>query len=160
MNVSLSWVARLQNLCGPCLACHVQLFNCSTVQMFKCSNVQLFNCSNVQLFKCSNVQLFKCSNLPNTTFTLSCLTGSPSRGGNVAVYAFDINQMSLPTPFYSALVSASVFVALSTAFHSINSPDNSPLSHSVLPVFSALLVLPTIYLLVKVLLSPDMILCG
>ena len=74
----------------------------------------------------------------------------------------DINQPSLPTPFfyYSVLVSISVFVALSTAFHSINSPDNSPLSHSVLPVFSALLVLPTIYLLVKVLLSPDMILCG
>ena len=36
--------------------------------------------------------------------------------------------------FYSVLVSISVFIALSTAFHSINSPDNSPLSHSVLPV--------------------------
>ena len=29
-----------------------------------------------------------------------------------------------------------VFVALSTVFHSINSPDNSPFSHSVLPVSS------------------------
>ena len=29
----------------------------------------------------------------------------------------------------------SVFMALSTVFHSINSPDNSPLSHSVLTVF-------------------------
>ena len=28
----------------------------------------------------------------------------------------DINQPSLPTPFYSALVSASVFMALSTVF--------------------------------------------
>ena len=47
---------------------------------------------------------------------------------------FDINQPSLPTPFYSDLVSVSVFMALSTVFHSVNSPDNSPLSHSVLPV--------------------------
>ena len=87
-------------------------------------------------------------------------TGSPSRGGDVAVYVFDINQPSLPTPFYSALVSVSVFMALSTVFHSINSPNNSPLSHSVLPVFSALLVLSTLYLFMKVSLSPDIILCG
>ena len=53
------------------------------------------------------------------------------RGGDVAVYVFDINQPSLPTPFY---VCISVFLALSTVFHSINSPDNSQLSHSVLPV--------------------------
>ena len=46
--------------------------------------------------------------------------GSPSRGGDVAVYVFDINQPSLPTPFYPVLVSIPVFVALSTAFHSIN----------------------------------------
>ena len=67
--------------------------------------------------------------------------GSPSRCGDVAVYVFDINQPSLPTPFYSVLVSSSVFMALSTVFHSINFPDNSLLSHSVLPV---LLVLATI----------------
>ena len=60
--------------------------------------------------------------------------GSPSRGGDVAVYVFDINQPSLPTPFHSVLVSVSIFMALSTVFHSISSPDNSPLSHSVLPV--------------------------
>ena len=29
--------------------------------------------------------------------------GSPSRGGDVAVYVLDINQASLPTPFYSVL---------------------------------------------------------
>ena len=46
----------------------------------------------------------------------------------------DINQPSLPTPLYSVLVFISVYVALSTVFHTINSPDNSPLSHSVLPV--------------------------
>ena len=46
----------------------------------------------------------------------------------------DINQPSLPTPFYSVLVSISVLMALSTLFLSINSPDNSPFSHSVLPI--------------------------
>ena len=59
---------------------------------------------------------------------------SPSRGGDVAVYVFKINQPSLPTPFYSVLVSVSVFMASSTVFDSIKFPDNSPLSHSVLPV--------------------------
>ena len=60
--------------------------------------------------------------------------GSPSRGGVVAVYVFDMNQLSLPTLLYSVLVSISVFMALSTVFHFINSLDNSPFSHSVLPV--------------------------
>ena len=62
------------------------------------------------------------------------LTAPPSRGGDVTVYVSDINQPSLPTPFYSVLVSISVFMALSTVFRSIKSPDNSPLSHSVLLV--------------------------
>ena len=62
--------------------------------------------------------------------------GSPSRGGDVEDYIFDINQPRLPTPFYSVLVS--VIMALSTVFHSIDSPYNSPLFHSVLPV----LILP------------------
>ena len=35
---------------------------------------------------------------------------------------------------YSVLVSVSIFMALSTAFYSINFPNYSPLSHSVLPV--------------------------
>ena len=68
---------------------------------------------------------------------LTVPAGSPS-GGRDVVYVFDINQPSLSTPFYSVLLSISVFMALSTIFHSINSPDNSPLSHSVLLV----LVLP------------------
>ena len=62
--------------------------------------------------------------------------GSPSRGGDVVVYVTDINQPSLPAPFYSVFVSISVLMALSTVFHSINSPDNSPFSRSVLPVSS------------------------
>ena len=60
--------------------------------------------------------------------------GSPSRGGDVAVYVFDTNQPSLPGPFHSVLVSMSVFIALSTVFHFVNSPNNTPLSHSVLSV--------------------------
>ena len=48
---------------------------------------------------------------------------------------FDIDRPSLPTPFYSVLVYVSVFMALSTIFHSTNSPGNSPLSHFVLLVF-------------------------
>ena len=62
--------------------------------------------------------------------------GSPSRGGDVAVYVFDINQPSSPTPFYSVLVSVSLFMAILTVFRSITSPDNSQFSHSVLPVLS------------------------
>ena len=62
------------------------------------------------------------------------LMGSPSCGGDFAIYVFDINQPSLPTPFYSVLVSISVFMALSTVFHTINSPNDCPLSHSVLLV--------------------------
>ena len=48
--------------------------------------------------------------------------GSPPRGGDVEVHVFDINQPSSPTPFFM------MFMALSTVFHSVNSPDNSPLS--------------------------------
>ena len=77
--------------------------------------------------------------LLSSCLSFSVPTGSSSGGGNVAVYIFDINQPSLPTPFflknfYSALVSISVFIALSTVFYSVNSPDNCPLSHSVLLV--------------------------
>ena len=48
----------------------------------------------------------------------------------------DINQPGLPIPFYSVFVSVSFCIALSTVFHSINSPDSSPFSHSVVPVLS------------------------
>ena len=70
----------------------------------------------------------------NLAFDVVLPTDSPSRGGDVAIYVFDINQPSLPTPFYSVLVSVSVFMAFSTVIHPINSPNNSPLSHSVLLV--------------------------
>ena len=72
--------------------------------------------------------------------------GSPSCGGDVAVYVFGINQLSLPTPFYSVLVPVSVFIALSTVFHSINSPENSAFSLCSSGLISALLVLSTIFI--------------
>ena len=43
---------------------------------------------------------------------------------------------TLLTPFYSVLVSISVFMALATVFLFINSSDNSSFSHSVLLVLS------------------------
>ena len=49
--------------------------------------------------------------------TLSTVpTGSPSRGGDVAVYLFDIKEPSLPTPFYSVLVSIFVFWSFQLCF--------------------------------------------
>ena len=68
----------------------------------------------------------------------------------------DIKQPNLHTPFYSVLVSISVFMVLSTIFQSINSPDNSMFSHSVLPVSSDSYwsFQSTIYLLMKVSFSP------
>ena len=87
--------------------------------------------------------------------------GSPSRGGDVTVYVPAINQPSLPTPFYSVLVSVSDLMALSTVFHSINFPRQlSAFSLCSSGLISAILVLSTIYLFVKVSLSPAIILCS
>ena len=69
----------------------------------------------------------------------------------------DINQLSLPTPFHSVLVSVSVFMALPIVFHYINSPDNSPFCHSVLPVLSLPYWSFQLYISVKVSFSPDII---
>ena len=48
---------------------------------------------------------------PRQSYFTSVPAGSSSRGGDVTVYVCDIKQPSLPTPFYSALVSISVFLA-------------------------------------------------
>ena len=77
-----------------------------------------------------------CVSVSGAVVYLLVSAGSPSRDGDVMVYVFDVHQPSLPTRFYSVLVSITVFMTLSTVFHSINSPDNSPFSHSVLPVLS------------------------
>ena len=48
-------------------------------------------------------------------------------GGHIMWYRH-VNQPSLPTPFYSVLVSISVFMALPTVFQSINSPEQLSVS--------------------------------
>ena len=89
--------------------------------------------------------------------------GLPSRSEGVAVNVFDINQPSLPTPFlFCSCVCFCPFMALSTVFHSINSPDNSPLSHFVLSVSFLPYRFFKLYsfLFMKISFSPDIILCG
>ena len=76
------------------------------------------------------------------------------------VDVFDIMQPSLPAPFCYVLVSISVAMALSNAFHCINSPDNSPLCHCSSGLLSALLALSIIYLFMNVSFNTDIILCG
>ena len=64
-------------------------------------------------------------------------TGSPSRGGDVALYFFDILWHKPTELSHSFLFCSCVcfnLLALSTVFHSTNSPNDSPLSHSVLPI--------------------------
>ena len=60
--------------------------------------------------------------------------GWPSHGGDVTVYALDINQPSFHTLFL-LLLCLFLFIDLSTVFHCINSLDNSLLSQSVLVLF-------------------------
>ena len=68
-------------------------------------------------------------------------SGSPLCGGDVAVYVFDINQASLPTPF--------LFYLTTSAF-----------SLCSFGLFSALMVLSALYLFMKVSFGPDTVLCG
>ena len=81
--------------------------------LYRC-NVCCLNSQFAQLLSLSFLFFFffGCHSLPAVP------AGTPSRGGDVAV--FDKNRPSLPTPFYSVLVSVSVFMALSTVFYSIN----------------------------------------
>ena len=74
----------------------------------------------------------------------------------------DIDQPSLPIPFYPVLTAISVFMALSTLLQSINSPDKSSLSHSSSRLVSLCLVGPFDYisLFMKVSFNPDIIPSG
>ena len=90
------------------------------------------------------------------------LMGLPSCGGDVAVYVFDINQPSWPTPFF--LFRSCVYFCLYGPFNCISfhkfSRQFSVLLLCSSGLISALLVLSTIYLFMKSSLSPDIILCG
>ena len=73
-----------------------------------------------------------------------CTSQRPSRAERPRVLTFSWwecggsclrhKPTELAHSFDAVLVSVSVFMALSTVFHSMNSADNFPLSHSVLPV--------------------------
>ena len=95
---------------------------------------------------------------------VSVFLGSPQTHLHVVgmlCFMSDINEPSLPTPFYSVLVSVSVYMALSTVFHSINSSDNSPFfALCSCGLSSALLILSTMYIFMKVFFSPDIIPIG
>ena len=81
-------------------------------------------------------------------FLLAHVTaGSPSRGGDVAVYVFEINQPSLSTPFYSVRVSVSVFMVLFNCISSHKfSRQLSDFSLCSSYLISASFVLSTIYI--------------
>ena len=49
---------------------------------------------------------------------------------------FFLSYFCFTGPFNNIYLFVSVFKVFSTVFHSINSPGNAPLSHSVLPVLS------------------------
>ena len=84
------------------------------------------------------------------SLSLSVPAGSPSRGGDVRVCVFDINQPSLPTPFTLFLclfLSCGPFTRIS--IHKF-SRQLSVFSLCSLSLISALFVLSTIYLFLKV----------
>ena len=90
--------------------------------------------------------------------------GSPSLRWGVAVYVFDINQPSLPTPFFFIFRSGVCFCLYGPfnfffSFHKF-SRQLSAFSLCFFGLISALLILSVIPLFMQVSLSPDIILCG
>ena len=79
---------------------------------------------------------------------------------SIKLYLVSLFVEILASLFYSAIASISVFMALSTVFHSISFPNNSLFSDSVLLSYLCLLVLSTLYLFLKVSYSPDIIPSG
>ena len=73
----------------------------------------------------------------------------------------DINQPSLPTPFYSALVPISLLMALSTVFHSMILPATLRFLTLCFRSYPCLIgPFNYIYLFMKVSFSPDIIPSG
>ena len=92
----------------------------------------------------------------------SCVpTGSPSRGGDVMVYVFDINRPSLPIPFlFCSRVCFCLYGPFNCILFNQVSRQLSDISFSSSDLNSALLVLSTICLFIKVFLNPDIIHSG
>ena len=93
--------------------------------------------------------------------------GSPSQGENVAVYVLGINRPRLPTLFFLSFLKkscSSVYFCLDGPFNFISfhkfSRQPSAFSLGSSGLISALLVLSTIYLFMKISFGPDIIFCG
>ena len=69
-------------------------------------------------------------------FAFICVpAGSPSRGKAVTVYVFDVNQPSLPIPFYSVLLPVSVLMTSRETFTSARTRRRSlTIFRSAVPV--------------------------
>ena len=133
------WPAKLAHsvlFCSCVCLCFYGPFNCISFHTFsrQLCFLTLFFRPYLCLIGCFKyyISLWKSSFNPDIILVP---VGSPSCGGDVTVHAWH-KPTSLPTPFYSVLVSVSVFMALSTVFHSIHSPDNSVFFHSVVLVLS------------------------
>ena len=89
-------------------------------------------------------------------YRIKAPAGSPSRGGNAAVYVLGINQPSLPTRFYSVLVSVSVFVRGPFNLISFHKSSRQLPAFSLCSsgLISAFLLLSAVCLFMKVSLSP------
>ena len=87
--------------------------------------------------------------------------GSPSRGGDVKVYVYDINQLSLPTPFlFCSCVCFRLYGPFNCiSFHKV-SRQLSIFSLCSFKLISASLALSTICLFMKISFSPDIIPSG
>ena len=113
-----------------------------------------------RLYSCGSLYLDRVRSTPSKMSVRSCPRADLHVAGMLRFMSLTQASKACSLLFYFVLVSVSVCMALSTVFHSINSPDNSPLSHSVLPV----LFLPywsfQLYVSVKVSASPDVFLCG
>ena len=76
---------------------------------------------------------FNCISFHKSSWQLSVFSLCSSGPTYYWSFQLHVSFWKFP-PFYSVLVSISVFMALLTVSHSIILPDNSPFSHSVLPV--------------------------
>ena len=89
--------------------------------------------------------------------------GSPSRGGDVVIYFFDVKQLSLPCPFFFFKFCSCVCFCFYGPFNCISlhkfSRQLSVFSPCSTGLNDALLVLSIIHLFIKVSLSPDLFLC-
>ena len=115
----------------PCLLC---FYLCLFVSLCLCVCVSVRVCLCVSIFVLLSALL--CFHESTYVCVSDCVCPGlcalfPCPGGlTFSWFRHKLTELA-HSSFYSVLVSVSVFVALSPVFHSIHSPDNYPLSHSV-----------------------------